>query len=375
MARLSKSHEQARRRLLDLAAGGFAPNRLAAQMMDVLQEAVGWDGYRVFGLDERTHLVNRLLAASENDADARLEFLREVYLALPATYAEMPELSRSGLKTVAYQERQEDCWGFPMDQLTLVHPKDHYRHFHDYRSPLGGAAIGILRDGDRPIAAFQTYRRQPERQFRPGDIVFLDQMSMIIGRALAASLAREQAQAQAVTESPDASGILMIEHSGAIRYATPAGERWLQALGYDAHGLPTAIWSAMAELRSGRNRTSSVIMVPTAQSMVRIEATPAGEENVTAFVIARQLPPALPEVPLSWQLTSQERQVVQQLATGKSNREIAAAMFIGEHTVEWHLRKVYDKLGVRSRQEVTTALFRQVFLPGVEEMELSDSVA
>ena len=60
---------------------------------------------------------------------------------------------------------------------------------------------------------------------------------------------------------------------------------------------------------------------------------------------------------------------------GKGNREIAESMFIGEHTVEWHLRNVYSKLGVRNRQEVITALWRQVFLPGVEELELNDSVA
>src|SRR5690606_26550831 len=112
MPRLSRAHEHARRRINDLAASGLSAPTLAARITATLQEAIGWDGYRLFGIDERTMLVNSLLAASENDADARLEWLREVYLAIPTTYAELPELARSGLRGVAFQERQEECWGY-----------------------------------------------------------------------------------------------------------------------------------------------------------------------------------------------------------------------------------------------------------------------
>jgi DNA-binding CsgD family transcriptional regulator len=348
---------------------------LAARIMDTLQEAVGWDGYRVFGLDASTALVNRLLAASENDADARLEFLREVYLALPAQYAELPALTRSGLKVVAYQDRQEACFGFPREQLALVDPLDHYRSFHEFRSPVGGTLLGVFRDNGRPIAAFQAYCRSPHHQFRASDVTFMEQMSGLAGRALSNALVRERAGALIATDSDVASGVLMVGAGGDIRFATPAGERWLDILGDRRDGLPPAIWAAIAELRACPDLVASTITVPTAQAIARIEASAAGEPDVTAIVIARREPPAMPEVPVSWQLTGQETQIVECLAKGKGNREIAGQMFIGEHTVEWHLRKVYSKLGVRNRQEVITALWRQVFLPGVEEMERSDSVA
>jgi DNA-binding CsgD family transcriptional regulator len=55
-------------------------------------------------------------------------------------------------------------------------------------------------------------------------------------------------------------------------------------------------------------------------------------------------------------LTSQETQVARLAADGKSNREIAALHFISPRTVEWHLRKVFTKLGIRSRKELQTAL-------------------
>jgi DNA-binding CsgD family transcriptional regulator len=51
-------------------------------------------------------------------------------------------------------------------------------------------------------------------------------------------------------------------------------------------------------------------------------------------------------------LTAAERRVAALVAEGRTNREVAAALFVGERTVETHLSHVYAKLGVRSRAEL-----------------------
>jgi len=55
-------------------------------------------------------------------------------------------------------------------------------------------------------------------------------------------------------------------------------------------------------------------------------------------------------------LTAQEAQIAGLAADGMTNPKIAAELFLSPHTVEWHLRKVYVKLGISSRRDLPTAL-------------------
>lgn len=63
-------------------------------------------------------------------------------------------------------------------------------------------------------------------------------------------------------------------------------------------------------------------------------------------------------VPSRGELTEAERRIAALVAEGRSNREVAAALFLTEHTVETALSRVYRKLGVRSRAELASRLAR-----------------
>ncbi|MDQ3742544.1 MAG: helix-turn-helix transcriptional regulator, partial [Actinomycetota bacterium] len=55
-------------------------------------------------------------------------------------------------------------------------------------------------------------------------------------------------------------------------------------------------------------------------------------------------------------LTPSERRVADLAADGLGNREIAQTLFVTIKTVENHLARAYQKLGIRSRDELPTAL-------------------
>jgi DNA-binding CsgD family transcriptional regulator len=60
--------------------------------------------------------------------------------------------------------------------------------------------------------------------------------------------------------------------------------------------------------------------------------------------------------PSNGSLTATEGRVAELASRGHSNKEIAAALFVSEHTVEVHLGHAYPKLGIRSRSELARAL-------------------
>jgi DNA-binding CsgD family transcriptional regulator len=83
-------------------------------------------------------------------------------------------------------------------------------------------------------------------------------------------------------------------------------------------------------------------------------------QRLCAPLWAEQTRAELPRIggraPSRGELTEAERRITRLVAQGQTNREVAAALFLTEHSVETALSRVYRKLGVRSRTELAHQL-------------------
>ncbi len=100
---------------------------------------------------------------------------------------------------------------------------------------------------------------------------------------------------------------------------------------------------ARAELRTALDQFRSIGMHAFAER-ARAELVATGEKVPKRAVETRD------------ELTAQERQIAELAREGLSNPEIGERLFLSPRTVEWHLRKVFGKLGIRSRRELANAL-------------------
>jgi DNA-binding NarL/FixJ family response regulator len=89
-----------------------------------------------------------------------------------------------------------------------------------------------------------------------------------------------------------------------------------------------------------------------------IRAVARGDRHIPAAVAQRLADRAMAGPPL----TEREVEVLRLVAAGKTNKEIATALFIAEGTVKTHLNSIHEKLGVRDRTEAVMVAVRRGIL-------------
>jgi DNA-binding CsgD family transcriptional regulator len=188
-------------------------------------------------------------------------------------------------------------------------------------------------------------------------------------RALLVSAARRSAE----EAGP---GLVVLDGAGGLESLTPAAAMWLEQLGAlgSASGtspLPPVVLAVAAAARQaqGTDAPARAHVRSAAGRWLALDAAPllGGSAPQVSVVIA----PAQPadtalEVLRAYGLSAREREVARLVMLGRSTPQIAAALFISPHTVQDHLKTIFEKVGVHSRKELVGHVFFEHYLPGID---------
>jgi DNA-binding CsgD family transcriptional regulator len=155
------------------------------------------------------------------------------------------------------------------------------------------------------------------------------------------------ARSRALLAPDDAAEALFTEAEDHLAEAGMAAD---EARAYLLHGE----W-----LRRRRRRTDAIAPLSRALEMFSAMDVPAFADRASIEIQAALASPRAQTAGRLSGLTPQERQVAQMAAQGATNREIAAARYISESTVAYHLQKIYRKLDITSRRQLTRLLAGQ----------------
>jgi DNA-binding CsgD family transcriptional regulator len=217
--------------------------------------------------------------------------------------------------------------------------------------------------------AVHIARRAASGPFTQRDADVLAQIAPVIADGIRGSLRFDAARR---VSGPEAPGLIVLDPGGEVELLTPPALPLLAILaGRDldpAKGeLPASVQALAAFVRSqtAPGAGGNVVTAPGQEGWVTLHASkpdPAGER--VAIVIEAASGPRAATVRLEAHgATAREREVATLIAQGLGNSEIAEVLVVSPHTVRDHVKSLFEKLEVGSRQELVARVFFDEYLP------------
>lgn len=214
----------------------------------------------------------------------------------------------------------------------------------------------------------------------PGEPDFDHEEAAIVG-AVSPTLAEGFRRALLVAavptdETPDGPGLVVLDPHDSIESLTPPAHRWLEELAEvaaPADALPAAVHAVAARARAAGNRELSAVQTR-ARAYTRsgrwlvlhatkLNGTAGG--RIAVIVEPARATEIAPLVVDAYGLSERERQVMQLVLQGLATSEIARTLFISPHTVQQHLKTIFDKIGVHSRRDLVARVFSDHYRPNL----------
>ncbi len=221
------------------------------------------------------------------------------------------------------------------------------------------------------------YRAAGEPQFDAGERAFLTAASPLLAEGVRRALLIGEARDP---EGPEPPGLVVLDEQLEIESATPGAERWIDDLPGGEYGkrLPAAVMS-VAQQALKTPLTPGAVAEPAfarvlcdSGAWVVVHGAPlAGGPGRRAAVIIESAHPAriVPLLMAAYGLTEREQELTRLVLQAATTTEIAEALVISPHTVQEHMKNIFEKTGVRSRRDLVGKVFFSHYEPRLRDNE------
>jgi DNA-binding CsgD family transcriptional regulator len=235
------------------------------------------------------------------------------------------------------------------------------------RTPSGDAwgGLGLYREPGAPL-------------FDAEETAFVREVAPALGEGAKRALLLAEATDP---DGPEAPGLLVLSSRWQVESATPGVERWISDLpggDWDAGRLPSAVLTVAGRaLRSaeGRDQPGEValarVLTQSGSWVVLHGATLLSDGTRRVAVIVERAHPAriAPLLMSAYGLTPREQDVTRLVLQGESTAAIAERLVVSAHTVQQHLKRIFEKTGVNSRRDLVAKVFFSYYEPRVRDNE------
>ncbi len=304
---------------------------------------------------------------------------------------------------------QEGLPEFPAEWAAAEYAEDDVNHIADVaRSPRGISTLHDATGGDpassprwhanmayggdqEMVASLRTRGGEAWGSlslYREPDRPLFDESEMAFVRAVAPVLADGARRALLIGEAadpegPDAPGLVVLSGEWKPESVSPGVERWLAELpdgAWDRGRLPPSVLAVAgrAMASAGASAVDDPSEVAVARVLTRsgtwvvLHGVPliAGGSSRVAVIVEPAHPARIsPLLMAAYRLTEREQELTRLVLQGFSTSEIADRLVISAHTVQQHLKSVFDKTGVHSRRDLVSKVFFAHYEPRLRDNE------